>query len=253
MARRAAPAETGIPPTLTPQRAIELLRKQIEGLNTIYDLPRYGPEEKKWSATTEAVIIGAFGRPNDISAKFLYTSGSLLMNQSDAYYAAQHRKSLDAKRAILESAIEQLEILAPPVAQVAEGQYRFHAEIERVSGNLFRDGHYKSAASEAYIRVIEEVKRRSGLNLDGDDLMNQSFGCANRTPVLRFNPLSTEAERDEQKGFMFLFKGVVGLRNFKAHSNVLFNDPLRAHDYLSLASLLMRMLELTQSNPVPLS
>jgi hypothetical protein len=43
---------------------------------------------------------------------------------------------------------------------------------------------------------------------------------------------------------MLLFKGMVLHRNFKAHSNQLFNDPLREHEYLALASLLMRMLEL---------
>lgn len=113
-----------------------------------------------------------------------------------------------------------------------------------MSGDLFRDGHYKQAALEAYIRVIEEVKRRSGLGLDGDSLMNQAFGCDNRIPAFKFNNLSTDAEKDEQKGFMFLFKGIVGLRNSKAHSNRLFNDPSRAHEYLALASLLMRVLEL---------
>jgi uncharacterized protein (TIGR02391 family) len=125
------------------------------------------------------------------------------------------------------------------------GHYQFHAEIERVSGDLLRDGHYTQAALAAYIRVIEEVKCKSGLNLDGDSLMNHAFGCDNRKPALKFNGLSTDAERDEQKGFLFLFKGIVGLRNSKAHSNRLFSDPFRAHDYLALASLLMRVLELT--------
>ena len=130
------------------------------------------------------------------------------------------------------------------MAHVAPGTYQFHAEIERVSGHLFRDGHYKQAAFESYIRVIDEVKSRSGLNLDGDNLMNQVFGCdGGRVPILKFNSLATDEERDEQKGFMFLFKGIIGLRNSKAHTNCLFTDPLRAHDYLSLASLLMRALE----------
>ena len=92
-----------------------------------------------------------------------------------------------------------------------------------MSGHLFRDGHYKQAALEAYIRVIDDVKQRSGLNLDGDNLMNQAFSFdATRTPVLQFNPMSSDAERDEQKGFMFMFKGMVLHRNFKAHSNQLF-------------------------------
>ena len=50
---------------------------------------------------------------------------------------------------------------------------------------------------------------------------------------------------------MFLFKGIVGLRNSKAHSNTLFNDPSRAHEYLALASLLLRLLEIAAVNPKP--
>jgi hypothetical protein len=71
------------------------------------------------------------------------------------------------KKAVLESCIEQLEILAPPATEVAPDQYCFHPEIELVSGQLYRNGHYKQAAFEAYVRVIEEVRTRSGLNLDG--------------------------------------------------------------------------------------
>lgn len=125
------------------------------------------------------------------------------------------------------------------------GEYSLHPEIECVSGALYRDGHYKQAALEAYICVIAEVKNRSGLLLDGDPLMNQAFGCENRRPVLQFNDLSTEAARDEQKGLLFLYKGVVGLRNTKAHSNAAFDSPERGFEYLALASLLLRLLETT--------
>ena len=146
---------------------------------------------------------------------------------------------------------------ASKTARVAPGDrvrpavYRLHQEIERVSGQLFRDGHHKQAALEAYIRVIEEVKRRSGIADDGDSLMNHTFGCDKQTPVIQFNSLQSDAERDEQKGIMFLFKGIVGLRNSKAHSNTLFNDPSRAHEYLALASLLLRLLEIATVNPKP--
>lgn len=55
--------------------------------------------------------------------------------------------------------------------------------------------------------------------------MNRAFGYDKQTPVIQFNTLQTDAERDEQRGLMFLFKGIVGLRNSKAHSDTLFNDP----------------------------
>jgi uncharacterized protein (TIGR02391 family) len=246
-----------IPPTLTPHRAVALLRTQIDDIDRVAALRSDDPEGQKWSDTTGGILHGAFGKPNgepaEMTRKFITAGPSLTVRPRgfsgrggtpDWVFQDHHRKCILAKKAVLESCIQQLEILAPPAATVAAGQYQFHAEIERVSGALFRDGHFKPAAFEAYIRVIEEVKRRSGLPLDGDPLMNQAFGCDNRTPVLKFNSLSTDAERDEQKGFMFLFKGIVGLRNSKAHSNRLFDDPARAHDYLALASLLMRVLEL---------
>jgi uncharacterized protein (TIGR02391 family) len=236
-----------IPPSLTPQRSIELLRLRLAELDRVVALRRDDPEVDKWLNTTEAILDSAFGKPNGTSHNttnnFKYTLGVTYMGRSDQFYEQEYRKDMLKKKAALESCIEQLEILAPPAAQVAAGQYQFHAEIERVSGHLFRDGHYKQAAFEAYVRVIEEVKRRSELSLDGDSLMNQAFGCQNRTPVLKFNSLSTPAEIDEQQGFLYLFKGIVGLRNSKAHSNRIFNDPWRAHEYLALSSLLMRLLE----------
>jgi len=140
------------------------------------------------------------------------------------------------------AALEERTSLIPPAN---------HSAIAQVSGQLFRDGHYKQAALEAYIRVIDEVKRKSGLALDGDSLVNRAFGCENQTPVIQFNTLQTDAERDEQKGIMFLFKGIVGLRNSKAHSNRFFNDPRRAHEYLALAGLLMRLLEIAAVSRTP--
>jgi uncharacterized protein (TIGR02391 family) len=214
-----------------------------------YDDPRI----TRWALTTESVLDAAFGKPDgekhQNTSEFAHCiGGPVHINMTAGELQRNHIRRTEKRKAILESIIEQLQMLAPPAAQVAPDQYRFHAEIESVSGQLYRDGHYKQAAFEAYIRVIDEVKRRSGLNLDGDPLMNQAFGCDNHTSVIQFNSLQTEAEHDEQRGFMFLFKGIVALRNSKAHSNTLFNDPYRAHDYLALASVLMRVLEIATVN-----
>ena len=239
MTRRHYPARESLAPSLSVHQSIELLRQRIDDFDRINALPSDDPEVKKWMHTTEAILHGAFGKPDgephQMTKNFTRNYGEAYINMPPHIHEREHHKSLRQKKAALESCVEQLEMLAPPAAAVAPGYYQFHAEIERVSGDLFRDGHYKPAALEAYIRVIDEVKRRSGLNLDGD----------NRPPVLKFNTLSTEAERDEQRGFLYLFKGIVGLRNSKAHSNRLFNDPSRAHEYLALASVLMRVLELT--------
>ncbi len=255
MARRTQPTRESVPVTLSPQRATELLRKQLARIDEIKQLGYDDPDIKKWALTTENILHGAFGKPDGEMHKNTYEfaycrGGPIHLNMTGGELQLNHIRRIEARKAILESIIEQLEMLAPPAAAAAAEQYSFHPDIDRVSGDLFRDGHYKQAALEGYIRVIEGVKGRSGLQDDGDSLMNRAFGCDKQTPVIQFNTLQTDAERDEQKGFMFLYKGIVALRNSKAHSNTLFNDPSRAHEYLALSSLLLRLLEIATVNRV---
>ena len=231
-------------PTIPPGRAVTVLRDQLTNFERVSKLPTSSPEISKWQNTTLAILKAAFGEPHRMIDNFYLPTGPIVTGMPDSFFDEMARDNMQHMKTIVESSIEQLEVLGP---QMPIADYQFHPEIERVSGDLFRNNHYKQAALEAYIRVIEEVKHRSGLNLDGDNLMNQAFSFDNnRTPVLRFNAMTSDAECDEQRGFMFLFKGIVGHRNFKAHSNQLFDDPSRAHEYLALASLLMRMLEIAQ-------
>jgi uncharacterized protein (TIGR02391 family) len=249
-----------IPPTLSPHQAIPLLQRQIERLEQqIIHLAYNHPDVEGWVSTTTDILNQAFGQPNwqmhSKTSDFVHADSGL-PSRMVPYggrvnpQAVQQRYVMkqEKRKALLKAYVEQLQDLAPPSAVTAPDQYVFHSEIERVSGQLYRDGHYKQAALEAYIRVIEQVRMVSGISDDGDSLMNRAFGSEKQTPVIQFNSLSTDAERDEQRGFMFLFKGIVGLRNSKAHSNRLFDDPRRAHEYLALASLLMRLLEIAQDN-----
>ena len=161
----------------------------------------------------------------------------LYVNMEDVEIQRDHMLKTRKRKALLEGFIEQLEDLGPSECTYSRRRIRFSIlKIERVSGDLYRNGHYKSAALEAYIRVIHQVKVVSGINEDGDSLMNKAFAADKQTPVVQFNGLTTESERDEQRGLLFLFKGIVGIRNSKAHDNRLFDDPKRAHEYLALSS-----------------
>ena len=122
-------------------------------------------------------------------------------------------------------------------------EYSYHPEIEKVSQKLFREENFRQAVLDAFIHVIATVRQRTGLPYDGDDLMNRAFCPDNRVPPVRFNALTTPEEKDEQRGIWFLFKGLVQMRNYKAHLVTTFDDPHRAHEYLALASLLMRLLD----------
>lgn len=137
-------------------------------------------------------------------------------------------------------------------------KYDFHPKIKEVSFNQFQDGYFKESIQNALVEVICQVKENAGnpfiekngrrYALDGEDLMNHVFGCENRRPIIKFNDLSTSLQRAEQRGIMHLYKGVVGVRDKKAHLNFLQNDPLKTIEYLSLASLLMRLLEEAEVN-----
>jgi uncharacterized protein (TIGR02391 family) len=248
------PSHPSEPPSLPPEQAIALIRRQLDRLNEIGTLRYDDPRIDAWESTTRDVLDKAFGKPNGVSSQktrdvLSARGGDIWINMPNSAIQQNHIIKSNNRKALLEAYIEQLQDgLTPPI--LATPGYSLHPEIANVSFVLLQGGHYKQAAFEAYIRVIQEVKNRSGLQLDGDQLMNQAFGCdGGRTPVLAFNSLQSDAERDEHRGIMYLFKGIVGLRNAKAHSNTLFTDSSRAHEYLALASLLMRLLEISKKTP----
>ena len=69
---------------------------------------------------------------------------------------------------------------------------------------------------------------------------------AGDSPILAINPLSTESQRSEQRGFVNLVKGTFGMfRNTTAHETRILwaMDKVDAEDLLSLASLIHRRLD----------
>jgi uncharacterized protein (TIGR02391 family) len=116
-----------------------------------------------------------------------------------------------------------------------------HPEIARAAGKLYMDGHYSNAVEAAVKRLNGLVRMRSDLEIDGTSLMEKAFSPSN--PVLKFNSLADQSDRDEQKGFMMMFSGAVsGLRNPRAHGFIK-DDPERALEFIAFASLLAKLLE----------
>lgn len=133
-------------------------------------------------------------------------------------------------------------------------KYDLHPHIKRVALKQLHDGNYKEAIQNAFVEVVDQVKIKTGhpkstngRDMDGDDLMNRIFGCDNQNPIIKFNSLQTSLDKAEQRGFMNLFKGIVGIRDRKAHMNFIQNDATKTIEYLCLASLLLRLLD---ENPI---
>ena len=86
------------------------------------------------------------------------------------------------------------------------------------------------------------MRLRSGEDgKDGSSLMEFVFAPGN--PLLAFNALEDQSDKDEQKGFMMLFSGAVaGLRNPRAHK-IIKDDPESALEFIAFISLLAKMVD----------
>ena len=117
-----------------------------------------------------------------------------------------------------------------------------HPKLPPVVKQLFDDGHFAQSTFEAYKFVDKEIQRISRLSESGYKVMMQAFAVEN--PLIRLNSLETVSEKDEQKGFQFLFAGsVLAIRNPRGHEHSVFDSPDQCLDHLSLASLLLRRLD----------
>lgn len=120
----------------------------------------------------------------------------------------------------------------PPPPLPAIDTIRLHPRVKAVSGQLFRDQHYRQAILRACLALNEAVQQRSGRSdLDGVSLMNHVFST--KAPILEY-----PGHPDEQQGYMWLFSGVtMAIRNPRAHQ-VGEEEDLDANEALELLALI---------------
>ena len=122
---------------------------------------------------------------------------------------------------------------------------QLHPVLKKISQKKFKDSHYadviETALKEINTIVKNEVRKKSGKDLDGATLMNTAFSVKN--PIIALDDLSTETGRNIQIGYMQIFAGAMtGIRNPKAHSNITLTKERTIH-LLFLCSLLFYKLE----------
>lgn len=107
---------------------------------------------------------------------------------------------------------------------------------------LFDNGHGAEATFLAFKYVEKVVQKHANVAEIGEKLMMTVFNPDG--PVLKLNGLTTLSEKDEQRGYRFVFAGaVVAIRNPGGHEVELSDDPDVCLDHLTFASLLLRRLE----------
>lgn len=122
-----------------------------------------------------------------------------------------------------------------------------HHDVLRFCKAELLQENYFHAVFETTKSVADKIREKTGLTLDGADLVDRAFGLGKtNTPKLAFNSLQTESEQSEHRGFANLLKGMFGMfRNVTAHVPKIkwtINEE-DAMDSLTLASLLHRKLD----------
>jgi uncharacterized protein (TIGR02391 family) len=117
-----------------------------------------------------------------------------------------------------------------------------HSALPSVVRDLFDDGHYSQATFEAFKYVDKQVARLSKSGESGFKLMMSVF--SETSPILKLNRCQSSSERDEQKGFQFLFAGsVLAIRNPRGHEYSVHDMPDECLDHIAMVSILLRRLE----------
>lgn len=152
-------------------------------------------------------------------------------------------KSFDTFERIVRGTVVSTEAREETPHQVHPFDERdIHPKLPVIVKELFDDGHFAQATFEAFKFVDKEVQRLSGETESGFKLMMKVF--SEDSPVIRLTSGSSTSERDEQKGYQFLFAGsILAIRNPRGHEYSVKDDPDICLDHLSLASVLLRKLE----------
>ena len=167
------------------------------------------------------------------------------------YQRARFAQACERTRQTIQAAIDRLtERLSDAEADSSARTLKayegldLHPAIAHASSELYRNGHYANAIEDAVKALNNLVRLRSGQDGDGTSLMQTVFSPKN--PILRFNELLDESDRNEQAGFMMMFTGAVaGLRNPRAH-RLIRDDPERALEFIAFVSLLAKLLDGTK-------
>jgi uncharacterized protein (TIGR02391 family) len=266
MARRTAPPIPHQSPLLSERQIREAIPKLQRRLKELEELDvnalsnSDGPKLESLSQKISATLREVYGAgavecdeysPGPLAVVFIaYWDGLDTSLRGNLHTV---RENVDQAKSRLTTAIELLQERLPqadpgaPNVSSAIQAYRgldLHGEIARAASSRYLSGHYADAV-EASVKALNGLVRlRSGLEHDGATLMERAFNPS--SPALKFNNLTDQSDKDEQKGFMMLFSGAVaGLRNPRAHGFI-NDDPERALEFIAFVSLLAKLLDGTE-------
>jgi len=81
---------------------------------------------------------------------------------------------------------------------------------------------YTHAISNAMSVITATLRDKTGLDLDGDELVGQALGFkSDKPPLIKVNRLQTQTEKNIQRGLMLVLQGMYALvRNPRSHEKM---------------------------------
>ncbi|MFA5317753.1 MAG: TIGR02391 family protein [Dehalococcoidales bacterium] len=245
------------------KEAIKYLKEQLNSVAHLSTLHYNNSEYPLWLDTLRGVVEKVFGKD---SPEYQKLAARYTIAGSPEAKQKSYRKVLIQREIEILAIINIHEIIGTEEQSPKQSKQeikaesplstfdamQFHPRVVEASKSCFATDNYREAILNAFISFIDYVKEITGLDLDGDDLMNQAFAFnydkkirkITKYPLIRINELKKISDRDEQQGFMFMCKGAAGgIRNPKAHKLIPQSNPLHTLEYLAFASLLMRRVE----------
>lgn len=208
-----------------------------------------------WSASCANCVEQAFGEGNDHVHQFqeipfaAWVDGETPDPREEE---RERREKLQRRLTVLNELIAQLgmeetlEAAEVPITAADDSFWSLlHQRVVKTAKARFEAGQYadsvEAALKELNSVVKALVKKATGKELDGADLMHQALSPKN--PIIILDDLGTESGRNQQTGYMEIFAGsMTGIRNPKAHENLTITKE-RAIHHLFLASLLFNRLD----------
>ncbi|GAK56935.1 hypothetical protein U27_03899 [Candidatus Vecturithrix granuli] len=117
----------------------------------------------------------------------------------------------------------------------------FHPTVTHYALSQLVGGHYQEAVLNSVKAIMQMIRERAELDLDGEQLVTNVFSVKN--PKLVFDTINTKTGENIQGGFMMILQGLVrGVRNPTAHGfeNITKSEAMQ---YLVFASLLANKIE----------
>jgi len=239
---------------ISKSKAIELLQQLIKEIPHLRTLKYNNQEFKPWLTRVKDLLSLAF---DDVDyQKFSNAEWRAdIRLMGDEVHQSNYQYNLTTRKTILQSIIDKHEILETKTQPKSKREPKdteellmylydaihLHPKVVTASRALFENEHYAQAIFEAFKAVENFVRDKSGLTLYGTNLMERVFNEEN--PIIKV-PEAGYYDKGVQKGFKHLFIGASqGIRNPKAHEEIIQKDPYITLHYLGFFSFLLKRID----------